>query len=222
MRRFGVRIPTSAQTLRALLPTGGKAFSLLKTTLMLNLVLFGPPGAGKGTQSEKLINKYQLVHISTGDLFRAHIKNQTALGKRVSQLIADGELVPDKITIDMLEEEIDKNPEAKGFVFDGFPRTIPQAVELDKFLEEKGSKIAGVIALDVDKDELVKRVALRQKETGRLDDQAEKSQKRIDEYFNKIILVLPYYDEQKKLTKINGIGEIEEIFGNLCSVIDSY
>lgn len=189
---------------------------------MLNLVLFGPPGAGKGTQSEKLINKYQLVHISTGDLFRAHIKNQTALGKRVSQLIAEGELVPDKITIDMLEEEIDKNPEAKGFVFDGFPRTIPQAVELDKFLEGKGSKIDGVIALDVDKEELVKRVALRQKESGRLDDQAEKSQKRIDEYFNKIILVLPYYDEQKKLTKINGIGEIEEIFDNLCSVIDSY
>jgi adenylate kinase len=189
---------------------------------MLNLVLFGPPGAGKGTQSEKLINKYQLVHISTGDLFRAHIKNQTALGQKVSQLIADGELVPDQITIDMLEEEIDKNPNAKGFVFDGFPRTIPQAVELDKFLASKGSSIAGVIALDVDKEELVKRVALRQKETGRLDDQAEKSQKRIDEYFNKIILVLPYYDEQKKLTKINGIGEIEEIFTNLCTVIDSY
>lgn len=189
---------------------------------MLNLVLFGPPGAGKGTQSQKLIEKYQLVHISTGDLFRAHIKNQTALGKRVSQLIADGELVPDKITIDMLEEEIDRNPDAKGFVFDGFPRTIPQAAELDKFLEGKGSKISGVIALDVDKDELVKRVALRQKETGRLDDQAEKSQKRIDEYFNKIILVLPYYDEQKKLTKINGIGNIEEIFNSLCSVIDKY
>ncbi|RZJ76060.1 MAG: adenylate kinase, partial [Flavobacterium sp.] len=185
-------------------------------------VLFGPPGAGKGTQSEKLINKYQLVHISTGDLFRAHIKNQTALGQKVSQLIADGELVPDQITIDMLEEEIDKNPNAKGFVFDGFPRTIPQAIELDKFLASKGSSIAGVIALDVDKDELVKRVALRQKETGRLDDQAEKSQKRIDEYFNKIILVLPYYDEQQKLTKINGIGEIEEIFTNLCTVIDSY
>ncbi|WP_113654029.1 adenylate kinase [Pedobacter namyangjuensis] len=189
---------------------------------MLNLVLFGPPGAGKGTQSQKLIDKYQLVHISTGDLFRAHIKNQTALGKKVSQLIADGELVPDKITIDMLEEEIDKNPDAKGFVFDGFPRTIPQAAELDKFLASKGSEIAGVIALDVDKDELVKRVALRQKETGRLDDQAEKSQKRIDEYFNKIILVLPYYDEQKKLTKINGIGEIEVIFNQLCEVIDTY
>jgi adenylate kinase len=189
---------------------------------MLNLVLFGPPGAGKGTQSEKLINHYQLVHISTGDLFRAHIKNQTALGKKVSQLIAEGELVPDKITIDMLEEEIDKNPDAKGFVFDGFPRTIPQAAELDKFLNGKGSAIAGVIALDVDKDELKKRVALRQQESGRVDDQADKSQKRIDEYFNKIILVLPYYDEQKKLTKITGIGNIDEIFNNLCAVIDSY
>lgn len=189
---------------------------------MLNLVLFGPPGAGKGTQSQKLIDKYQLVHISTGDLFRAHIKNQTALGKKVSKLIADGELVPDKITIDMLEEEIDRNPDARGFVFDGFPRTIPQAVELDKFLEAKGSGISGVIALDVDKDELTKRVALRQKESGRLDDQAEKSQKRIDEYFNKIVLVLPYYDEQKKLTKINGIGNIEAIFNSLCAVIDNY
>ncbi len=189
---------------------------------MLNFVLFGPPGAGKGTQSEKLIDKYQLVHISTGDLFRAHIKNQTALGKKVSNLIANGELVPDKITIDMLEEEIDKNPNAKGFVFDGFPRTIPQAAELDHFLEGKASKIAGVIALDVDKDELVKRVALRQLQTGRVDDQAEKSQKRIDEYFNKIILVLPYYEEQKKLTKINGIGDIDDIFNQLCAVIDKY
>jgi adenylate kinase len=203
-------------------PTGGGAFNFLKTTLMLNLVLFGPPGAGKGTQSQKLIDKYQLVHISTGDLFRAHIKNQTALGKKVSKLIANGELVPDKITIDMLEEEIDKNPAAKGFVFDGFPRTIPQAVELDQFLKSKGSKVAGVIALDVDKEELVKRVALRQKEAGRLDDKADKLQKRIDEYFNKIILVLPYYDEQKKLTKVNGIGNIDDIFNTLCTVIDKY
>ncbi len=193
-----------------------------KEKQMLNLVLFGPPGAGKGTQSEKLIEKYQLVHISTGDLFRAHIKNQTALGKKVSKLIANGELVPDKITIDMLEEEIDKNPTAKGFVFDGFPRTIPQAAELDHFLAAKGSSISGVIALDVDKEELVKRVAQRQLETGRLDDQADKSQKRIDEYFNKIILVLPYYEEQKKLTKINGIGNIDDIFNQLCAVIDKY
>jgi len=203
-------------------PPGGEAFKILKPPLMLNFVLFGPPGAGKGTQSQKLIDKYQLVHISTGDLFRAHISNQTDLGKQVSKLIAEGELVPDQITINMLEEEIDKNPDAKGFIFDGFPRTIPQAAELDKFLEAKGSKIAGVIALDVDKDELVKRVAQRQLETGRVDDQADKSQKRIDEYFNKIILVLPYYDEQKKLTKINGIGNIDDIFNNLCAVIDQY
>ncbi len=189
---------------------------------MLNIVLFGPPGAGKGTQSQKLIDKYQLVHISTGDLFRAHIKNQTPLGQKVSQLIADGELVPDQMTIDMLEEEINKNPEAKGFVFDGFPRTIPQAEELDKFLVSKGSKINGVLALDVDREELLKRVALRQKESGRVDDQAEKIQKRIDEYFNKIILVLPYYEEQEKLTKVNGIGEIETIFNHLCEVIDQY
>ena len=139
---------------------------------MLNLVLFGPPGAGKGTQSEKLIAKYQLVHVSTGDLFRAHVKGETELGKKVSQLLADGELVPDAITIAMLEEEVDKNPDAKGFVFDGFPRTVPQAIELDLFLERKGSKIAGVIALDVDQDELTKRIAERHKTSGRPDDDA--------------------------------------------------
>lgn len=189
---------------------------------MLNFVLFGPPGAGKGTQSEKLIEKYQLIHISTGDLFRSHIKNQTALGQKVSALIAEGQLVPDGITIDMLEEEVDKNPNAKGFIFDGFPRTIPQAIALDEFLEKKGSAISGVIALEVDQDELRARVAERQKASGRVDDQADKIQKRIDEYFSKIIHVLPYYDEQKKLTKISGIGEIEEIFAELCTVIDQY
>jgi adenylate kinase len=189
---------------------------------MLNFVLFGPPGAGKGTQSEKLIEKYQLIHISTGDLFRSHIKNQTALGQKVSALIAEGQLVPDAITIDMLEEEVNKNPNAKGFIFDGFPRTIPQAIALDVFLEQKGSAISGVIALEVDQDELRARVAERQKASGRVDDQADKIQKRIDEYFSKIIHVLPYYDEQKKLTRINGIGEIEEIFSQLCTVIDQY
>ncbi|MDQ8004895.1 MAG: adenylate kinase [Pedobacter sp.] len=189
---------------------------------MLNLVLFGPPGAGKGTQSQKLIDKYQLVHISTGDLFRGHIKNQTTLGKQVSKLIADGELVPDSITIAMLEEEVDKNPDAKGFIFDGFPRTVPQAEELDKFLEGKGSKINGVIALDVDQDELKRRIAERHKVSGRPDDDAEKLKKRIDEYFTKTIHVLPYYEGQGKLVKVNGIGEIEVIFGDLCKVIDKY
>ncbi|MBC7745878.1 MAG: adenylate kinase [Flavobacterium sp.] len=189
---------------------------------MLNLVLFGPPGAGKGTQSEKLIAKYQLIHVSTGDLFRGHIKNQTTLGQKVSQLIADGELVPDSITIAMLEEEVDKNPDATGFIFDGFPRTVTQAEELDKFLVGKGSLITGVIALDVDQDELTRRIAERYKVRGRPDDDAEKLKKRIEEYFSKTIHVLPYYEEQGKLSKVDGIGEIETIFENLIAVIDQY
>ncbi|WP_448633448.1 adenylate kinase [Pedobacter panaciterrae] len=189
---------------------------------MLNFVLFGPPGAGKGTQSEKLIEKYQLIHISTGDLFRAHIKNQSPLGQRVSALIAEGQLVPDEITIAMLEEEVDKNPNAKGFIFDGFPRTVPQAEALDEFLESKGSSIAGVIALDVDQQELTKRIAQRQIETGRIDDQADKLQKRIEEYFSKTIHVLPYYEGQNKLSKVNGIGKIDDIFADLSAVIDKY
>lgn len=189
---------------------------------MLNFVLFGPPGAGKGTQSEKLIEKYQLIHISTGDLFRAHIKNQSPLGQRVSALIAEGQLVPDEITIAMLEEEVDKNPNAKGFIFDGFPRTVPQAEALDEFLASKGSSIAGVIALDVDQQELTKRIAQRQIETGRVDDQADKLQKRIEEYFSKTIHVLPYYEGQNKLSKVNGIGKIDDIFADLSAVIDKY
>jgi adenylate kinase len=199
-----------------------EGFLTLKTTQMLNFVLFGPPGAGKGTQSEKLIEKYQLIHISTGDLFRAHIKNQSPLGQRVSALIADGQLVPDEITIAMLEEEVDKNPQAKGFIFDGFPRTVPQAQALDEFLVSKGSAIDGVIALDVDQEELTKRIAQRQLETGRLDDQADKLQKRIEEYFSKTIHVLPYYESQNKLSKVNGIGKIDDIFAELCAVVDKY
>lgn len=189
---------------------------------MLNLVLFGPPGAGKGTQSEKLISKYNLVHISTGDLFRAHIKNQTDLGKQVSQIIADGNLVPDSITIAMLEEEIKKNPEAKGFIFDGFPRTVAQAEALDQFLVDNDSAISGVIALDVNEEELTQRIAKRQEISGRADDAADKLKKRIEEYFGKTIHVLPYYEAQNKLSKVNGIGDIDTIFTELSQVIDSY
>ncbi len=189
---------------------------------MLNLVLFGPPGAGKGTQSQKLIEKYGLTHISTGDMFRAHIKGQTELGKRVSQLIADGELVPDSITIAMLEEEVDNNPDTQGFIFDGFPRTVGQAEALDTFLESKGQKITGVIALDVDEQELSERIAKRREIGGRADDDAEKLKKRIEEYFQKTIHVLPYYEAQGKLSKVNGIGDIEAIFATLCEVVDSY
>ena len=158
---------------------------------MLNLVLFGPPGAGKGTQSEKLIEKYQLVHISTGDLFRAHIKNQTPLGEQVSQLIAEGNLVPDSITIAMLEEEINKNPGAKGFIFDGFPRTVAQAEALDNFLATRGEQINTVLALDVSEEELTKRIAKRAEISGRADDAADKLKKRIEENFSKTIHLLP-------------------------------
>lgn len=189
---------------------------------MLNLVLFGPPGAGKGTQSEKLISKYNLVHISTGDIFRAHIKNQTDLGKQVSQIIADGNLVPDSITIAMLEEEIKKNPEAKGFIFDGFPRTVAQAEALDQFLVDNNTAISGVIALDVNEEELTQRIAKRQEISGRADDAADKLKKRIEEYFGKTIHVLPYYEAQNKLSKVNGIGDIDTIFAELSQVIDSY
>jgi adenylate kinase len=188
---------------------------------MLNLVLFGPPGAGKGTQSAKLIEKYQLVHISTGDMFRMHISNDTELGKRVKQIMADGILVPDSITIEMLEEEVQRNPEAKGFIFDGFPRTVAQAEALDSFLEAKEQSITGVIQLEVNEDEIKHRIAERQKISGRVDDGADKLIKRIDEYFSKTIHVLPYYEAQNKVSKVNGIGDIEEIFTNVCSSIDS-
>ena len=189
---------------------------------MLNLVLFGPPGAGKGTQSENLIKKYELIHVSTGDIFRAHVNNETELGLLVSKLMAEGELVPDAITISMLEEEVDKNPHVKGFVFDGFPRTVPQAKELDLFLARKGSKVDGVIALDVNQEVLSKRIAERHKTSGRPDDDAHKLEKRISEYFEKTIHVLPYYEEQGKLTKIDGMNPIDIVYKDLCAVIDGY
>lgn len=188
---------------------------------MLNLVLFGPPGAGKGTQSAKLIDHYQLVHISTGDLFRMHIKEQTDLGKRVKELLDNGILVPDSVTIDMLEEEVRNNPQAKGFIFDGFPRTVPQAEALDTFLESKGERVNIVVKLDVTEEELKRRIAERKKISGRADDDEEKLMKRIDEYFSKTIHVLPYYQAQGKVSAVNGIGNIEEIFQNICQSIDT-
>lgn len=188
---------------------------------MLNIVLFGPPGAGKGTQSEKLIAKYNLVHLSTGDIFRANIKGETELGKLAQSYMDDGKLVPDEVTIDMLAAELEKKPDAKGFIFDGFPRTQAQAAALDKLLESRNSGITLMLALEVGEEELKQRLLLRGKASGRADDQDENIiQKRIDEYNSKTAPVKDFYSTQNKYKGIYGIGEIEAIFNLLCKEIE--
>lgn len=187
---------------------------------MKNLVLFGPPGAGKGTQSEKLIQKYGFVHISTGDLFRWHTKNDTPLGKQVKEIMNSGALVPDEITIAMLREEVKKRPDASGFLFDGFPRTVAQAEALDALMKELGTVIHHVIALEVDEAELRERIAKRKTIENRADDEEEKLNKRITEYFAKTIHVLPFYEKQGRLVRINGVGKIEDIFAAICAELD--
>lgn len=188
---------------------------------MFNIVIFGPPGAGKGTQSARIIDEYGLVHISTGDMFRMHISQDTELGKKVKQILADGLLVPDSVTIDMLEEKVQENPDAKGFIFDGFPRTVAQAESLDAFLEKKQEKIDIVLQLDVTEGVIKERIKERQKISGRADDQADKLNRRINEYFQKTIHVLPYYVNQGKVIKINGVGEIESISNEIQEKINS-
>lgn len=188
---------------------------------MLNIILFGPPGAGKGTQSEMLIEKYGLTHLSTGDIFRANIKGETTLGKLAKSYIDKGELVPDEVTIKMLESEVDKVDNPKGFIFDGFPRTEAQAAALDEYLNSKGTGISLMLALEVEEEELIQRLLLRGKDSGRSDDQDENIIKnRIQEYNNKTAPLKSYYARQGKFTGIDGIGEIDEIFERLCIAID--
>lgn len=188
---------------------------------MLNLVLFGPPGAGKGTQSIKLIEKFDLVHLSTGDIFRANIKGGTALGILAKSYIDKGQLVPDEVTIGMLASEVNANSNAKGFIFDGFPRTQAQALALDNLLKEKATSITMMLALEVEEEELRKRLLLRGKESGRVDDQnPEVIQNRINVYNAETMPVKDYYMDQNKYKGINGIGQVEVIFNQLCLAIE--
>ena len=190
---------------------------------MFNLILFGPPGSGKGTQSERLISKYGLKHLSTGDLLRSEIAAQTALGMEAKKLMDKGALVPDEVVIGMISTALDNNPQAKGFLFDGFPRTTAQAEGLDKLLKLKGTQINAFISLVVSEEELVKRLLNRGLTSGRSDDTNEDViRARITEYKNKTSIVADYYKQFDKFTEVKGEGSIDDIFNALCKEIDSH
>ena len=189
---------------------------------MFNLILFGPPGSGKGTQSEKLIIKYTLKHLSTGDLLRSEIAQQTPLGLEAKKIMDKGHLVPDEVVIGMICSALDAYPDARGFLFDGFPRTDVQAEALDKLLELKKTSISIMIALDVSEEELVKRLAKRGETSGRTDDNNENViRARIAEYNNKTAAVADYYRSFNKVILVKGEGSVEEIFTRLCKEIDT-
>lgn len=189
---------------------------------MINLVLFGPPGAGKGTQAEFLVEKYSLVHISTGDVFRANIKNGTPLGKEAESYIKKGALVPDEITIGMLEAVVEENlATAKGFIFDGFPRTQAQGEALDAFLEKKGLAVSAMLALEVEDEVLVGRLLERGKTSGRADDADESViRARIAEYYQKTNVLKDFYSAQGKYHGVDGVGSIPEIAERLSEIVD--
>ncbi|HBW85298.1 MAG TPA: adenylate kinase [Crocinitomicaceae bacterium] len=189
---------------------------------MLNVVLFGPPGAGKGTQSERLIEKYDLVHLSTGDIFRSNIKGETELGKLAKSYMDKGQLVPDSVTIDMLRSEVLKYSNPKGFIFDGFPRTNAQANALDEFLSTQNTAITLMLALEVEEEELKTRLLKRAEVSGRADD-ADPAiiENRIRVYNNETAPVKDYYLQQGKFISIDGIGSIDDITTRLFSAIDS-
>lgn len=201
-----------------------KALYLLFTKVskyMFNIILFGPPGSGKGTQSEKLIAKYGLKHLSTGDLLRSEIAKQTPLGLEAKSIMDRGQLVPDEVVVGMISSALDNNPQAKGFLFDGFPRTEAQSEALDKLLQLKGTSIGVVLAMEVSEEELVKRLLNRGLTSGRSDDTNESViRARIQEYQNKTTVVADYYTKFDKVVHVKGEGSVEEIFAALCSEID--
>ena len=189
---------------------------------MINLILFGPPGSGKGTQAVTLAEKYGIIHISTGDLFRYEMGNNTPLGEKAKSYMQKGELVPDEVTIGMLKNKVEANPQARGFIFDGFPRTVAQAKALDDMLKEKKQEVAALIAMEVNDDEIVARILNRGKTSGRNDDNDESIiRNRIDVYNRETAPVFDYYAQTGKTKKVDGIGSIEEIFDRLCAEVDA-
>ncbi len=189
---------------------------------MLNIVLFGPPGAGKGTQSDNLIQKYNLVHLSTGDILRGELKSETRLGLEAKNYMSKGELVPDEVVIGMIDKKLDENANATGFIFDGFPRTTKQAEALDELLSKKNTSISAMLALEVDREELIKRLMLRGKESGRADDQdVSIISNRIKVYETETAPVIGYYESQGKYYAVDGLGSIEDISNRLYAVIDT-
>ena len=189
---------------------------------MLNLVLFGPPGAGKGTQSNLLIDKYNLIHLSTGDILRGEIKAGTTLGLEAKAIMDRGDLVSDEIVIGMISSKLDNNPNANGFIFDGFPRTAAQAEALDALLEGKETSISAMLSLKVEDAELIKRLLARGQDSGRADDQNKDIiANRINEYNNKTAPLKDFYAAQKKLSEIEGLGSVEDISHKLNTVINS-
>lgn len=183
---------------------------------MFNLILFGPPGSGKGTQSIKLAEKYNLKHVSTGDILRSEVKQQTELGKKAQAIMNTGKLVPDELLIEILHSVIESNKEVKGFIFDGFPRTIVQAEALDELMVKVDSQICQVISLEVADDEVLKRLLKRAEIEGRKDDNAETIGTRLNVYKNQTSPLLNYYEKQEKLSRIAGEGSIDEIFKSIC------
>lgn len=190
---------------------------------MLNIVLFGPPGAGKGTQSERIISNNELIHISTGDLFRKHIGENTELGTLAKSYMDAGNLVPDEVVIGMVEDKIQENLSANGFIFDGFPRTVNQAESLDSMLEKHELSISGMIALDVPEEELKSRIKERSKTSGRVDDQDdEKVNNRIRVYNEETSPVADYYRSQNKFSTVDGVGSVDDIYENINKVITTF
>ncbi len=188
---------------------------------MLNVVLFGAPGSGKGTQSAKLIDEYGLYHISTGEVLRDHIKRGTELGKTADKIISKGNLIPDELMISILEDEIDKQGEVKGIIFDGFPRTIPQAEALDKLLQKRGMDLSAVIGLEVPEEELMDRIIKRGMETGRADDTPETIKSRMDVYHKQTLPLKEFYTNNGKYLPVNGSGVVDEIFNDIATGIES-